>query len=72
MVQKQKRAASPEFVCALLGIALAFLCMPAQWNNRPTFDYRDFKGLYWLIGGGAVGGLLGPTIAWAKRCSRTW
>ncbi len=67
MRKKPRRIASTERVCALLGMAIGFLYMPAEQNYRPTFDFRDFKELPWIVGGAAIGALTGMILAWAER-----
>lgn len=67
MREKPGRIASTEFVCALIGMVLGFLFMPAEQNDRPTFDFRDFKELPWIVGGGAIGALTAMILGWAER-----
>lgn len=62
-----RRAPSTEYLCALIGMAFAFLLMPARTNDRPTNDLRDYLGLLWIVGGAVGGAVLGTIVAWADR-----
>ncbi len=66
MSWKPKRAPSTEFLCALMGIIMGFLLMPAKANYRPT-DLNVFMDMLWIIGGAAAGALSGTLIAWIDR-----
>jgi hypothetical protein len=59
-----RRAPSTAFLCALIGLIIGFLLLPAKLNYRPTNDFIDFMDLSWLIGRAAVGALVGTIIGW--------
>jgi hypothetical protein len=67
MSWKPKRSPSKDFLGALLGMITGFLFLPAEQNYRPTYDFRDFMDLLWIVGGGAAGALVGTIIAFVDR-----
>lgn len=67
MGEKRHRTVSAEFVCTLLGFGVGFLVMPPVQNFRPTFGLNDFKDLFWVLGGGAAGALVGMIITRFNR-----
>lgn len=73
MSWKPKRAPSTEFVCALLGIIMVALLLPADdmqgsAQRSPLLsDYNVFMYMMRITGGAALGALAGAIIAWADR-----
>jgi hypothetical protein len=67
MSWKPKRSPSADFLGALMGMIIGFLFLPAKMNYRPTYDFRDFMDLLWIVGGGAAGALVGTIIASIDR-----
>jgi hypothetical protein len=63
----QRRAPGTEYLCALMGMIVGALFLPAQQNFHPTFDLRDFMDLLWIIGVAGAGASIGTIIAWADR-----
>jgi hypothetical protein len=62
-----RRAPSTEFLCALIGIIVSLLFMPAPENRHSTVDFGCFVDLSWLIGYAAAGALVGAVVARADR-----
>jgi len=65
--EKPNRAPSTEFLCALIGMIIGAVFMPAKVNYRPTNDLRDYMDGLWIIGGAIAGALVGTMVAWADR-----
>ncbi len=60
------RAPSTEFLCALIGMFFGCWAIPARVNRQPS--YFDFlSDMIGIIGGAAIGALVGMCIARADR-----